>query len=289
MRVFNAWNQSLRQATNNTVSLRFYSGGSQGDERDFVRKMRAGQMDGAAVTSTGLGLVVRPVLVLSAPGLFEEYAQIDRVRTALAPELEAQFMENGYKLLGWGDVGRARLFSKNVIRRPTDLRSQRPWAWRDDLLFTEFLNVIGANGVRLGVPEVYPALQTGMIDALPASPLAAVALQWYTQLRYVTSQSSGILIGATILRKDKFEGLTADQRRALLETSNRAHRALAVAIRRDDERAYTTIQQRGIQVTDTRPFEQEWRDAGNQTRERLAGRVFPRELLARVERELQAR
>jgi TRAP-type C4-dicarboxylate transport system substrate-binding protein len=154
------------------------------------------------------------------------------------------------------------------------------------MLFTEFLNVVGANGVRLGVPEVYPALQTGMVDALPASPLAAVSLQWYTQLRYVTSQSSGILIGATILRKDKFDALTADQRRALNETSERAHRALASAIRRDDERAYRTIQQRGISVVNTQPYEQEWRQAGDQTRERLAGRVFPRELLQRVEREL---
>ena len=65
MRVFNAWNRSLQEETGGTLQLRFYPGGSQGDERDFVRKMRDGQMDGAAVTTTGLGQVARPVLVLA--------------------------------------------------------------------------------------------------------------------------------------------------------------------------------------------------------------------------------
>ncbi len=87
MRVFNAWNSSLQKLTNNTLKLRFYTGGSQGDERDFVRKMRAGQMDGAAVTTTGLGMVVRPVLVLALPGVITEYDHLDRVRE----ELNAHF------------------------------------------------------------------------------------------------------------------------------------------------------------------------------------------------------
>ena len=44
--------------------------------------MRAGQMDAAGITATGLGIIVRPVLVLSSPGLIETYDQLDRVRGA---------------------------------------------------------------------------------------------------------------------------------------------------------------------------------------------------------------
>ena len=80
MKVMQAWNRSLKKETQDRVELRFYSGGSQGDERDFIRKVRAGQMDAAGVTTTGLGMVVRPVLVLSAPGLITEYDQLERAR-----------------------------------------------------------------------------------------------------------------------------------------------------------------------------------------------------------------
>ena len=282
MRVFNAWNLTIQKQTNKTLSLRFYAGGSQGDERDFVRKMRAGQMDGAALTTTGLGQVVRQVLVLSVPGVFTEYDELDRVRDALSERFTGMFDEEGYTLLGWGDVGKTRLFSMERIERPSDIKKFRPWAWKDDLIFTEFLKVVGANPVRLGVPEVYPALQTKMVDTLPASALAAVALQWYTRLKYVSAQNSGIIVGATIIRKDKFEALSDEHKKVLIDTARRAHIALNRSIRRDDDRSYQTVLKRGIAAVDTSEHQAEWDDAGAQVRERLTGRIYPESLLDAV-------
>ena len=281
MRVFRAWDQELRQRTNGQLGLRFYAGGAQGQEPDYIDKMRAGQLDGAAVTSTGLGQIVRPVLVLSVPGVFESYAQIDRARRRLASQFEGQFDSNGYTLLGWGDVGKARLFSTERIERPSELRQRRPWVPRTDAVFAEMLDVIGAPPQRLGIPEVYPALQTRRIDTVPASAIAAVSLQWYTRLRYYSQQNSGVLIGATILKKEKFEALPEDQRTALMETSQRAHRLLQRAIRREDERSLTVLQRR-LEAVDTSPHQAEWDQVQDQTRDRLAGRRYPRALLNRV-------
>jgi TRAP-type C4-dicarboxylate transport system substrate-binding protein len=144
MKVFNAWNLTIKKETNDTLKLRFYPGGSQGDERDFVRKMRAGQVDGAALTTTGLGQLVRPILVLSVPGVLEEYEQLDNVRTELNDRFEKMFNEEGYTFLGWGDAGKTRLFSTEKIERPSDIKKHRPWAWKDDLIFPEFLKVVGS-------------------------------------------------------------------------------------------------------------------------------------------------
>jgi TRAP-type C4-dicarboxylate transport system substrate-binding protein len=282
MRVFNAWNLTIQKETDKTLRLRFYAGGSQGDERDFVRKMRAGQMDGAALTTTGLGQMVRQVLVLSVPGVFSEYDELDRVRDALGERFRGMFDEEGYTLLGWGDVGKTRLFSMERVERPSDIKKLRPWAWKDDLIFTEFLKVVGANPVRLGVPEVYPALQTRMVDTLPASALAAVSLQWYTRLKFVSARNSGIIVGATILRKDKFEALSDDHKRVLIETSRRAHAALNTSIRRDDDRSYETVLKRGITAVDTSETQAEWEAVGAKVRERLTGRVYPKSLLDAV-------
>jgi len=283
MRIFNAWNSTLQKETDNTLKLRFYTGGSQGDERDFVRKMRAGQMDGAAVTTTGLGMVVRSILVLALPDVITEYDQLDRVRDELNSRFAEMFDKEGYKLLGWGDVGKTRIFSMHKFERPSDLKKLRPWAWKDDLIFSEFLRVVGANGVRLGVPEVYPALQTKMVDTVPASALAAVSLQWYTRLKYVTADNSGIIVGATIIRKDKFEALTEEQQKVLVDTGIRAHKALNKSIRRDDDKSYDTILKRGITAIDTSAAKPEWEKAAKQVRTNLTGRVYPKSLLDAVE------
>jgi TRAP-type C4-dicarboxylate transport system, periplasmic component len=146
------------------------------------------------------------------------------------------------------------------------------------------LQTVGANPVRLGVPEVYPALQTGQVNVVPSSALAAVSLQWHTALTHVTQQSSSIIIGATIVRKETVDGLPEAQRTALRETAARAHTLLTRAIRRDDDRAYNTILERGITAVDTDPHRSEWEQAGERTRNALVGRLYSRELLQRVER-----
>jgi TRAP-type transport system periplasmic protein len=286
MRVFDAWNNSLRQRTQNRLQLRFYPGGTQGDERETLRKVRAGELDGAAVAQGGLSQIVRPVLVLQAPGVIESYAQLDRARTAMESEWSAQFEQNGVRFLGWGDVGQGRIFSTRAIRRPRDLRQARPWLWSEDTMFSEFLEVVGANGVRLTLPEVLPGLSSGRIDTVVASATAASALQWYTRTTHVSQQANTFLIGATIMSEQKYDSLPPDLQTALTETSTQAHRALIQRIRRDDDRYYTSLTTRhNITAVDQSPYQNEWQDAARQTRERLVGRVYSRELLERVMRE----
>ena len=287
MRVFEAWNNSLKQETNNALQLQFYAGGAQGDEKDFIRKIRAGQMDGAVVTATGLSQIVKPVLVLGAPGLITEYAQLDKVRGRFKGQFEEKFEAGGYTLLGWGDVGQARLFSTQKITRPSQLRTVRPWAWRDDVIYSEFLKAVGANPIRLGVPEVYPALQTGMVDTVPSSALSAVALQWFSRLKYMSKQPMGVIGGATILSKSKFDALSAEHQAVLTSTGVKAHHALRTSIRRDDAKAYRTLLSRGIQEVDTDPHKAEWDAKAKETRDRLAGRLYPKSMLARIEAALQ--
>lgn len=283
MRVLNAWNNSLKQRTNNRLQFRFYAGGAAGDERDAVRKMRVGQMDGAVITTVGLAQIVRPVLVLQAPGVCTSYAKIDAVRAQLASEFEREFDTAGYKLMGWGDAGTGRIFANRAVVSPSDMRQTRMWSWRDDPLWQSVLTAANVNGVELGLPEVYPALQTNRIDAFPGTAIAAVAFQWHTKATHVTGGSHDIVIGATVLKKDKFDPLPADLKTALLETSAQAHQSLARTIRRDDDRALQTILDRGVTQVNTAPQQAAWDQVFRTARNSLAGRLYSADLLARVE------
>jgi len=284
MKVMKAWNRSLKKGTENRVELRFYSGGSQGDERDFIRKVRAGQMDAAGVTTTGLGMVARPVLVLTAPGLIIEYDQLERAREELDGRFKKLFKDAGFVHLNWGDAGKNRIFSVHEFAKPSDLKTRRPWAWKDDPVFAEYISMIGANPVRLGVPEVYPGLQTRMVDTVPASAITAVALQWYTRLKYMAKTNFGILIGGAIVKQEKFDELSEGDQKVLLETSIRAAKANDALSRRDDARAYRSLISRGMVEVDTASHKAEWDAVAKKTRENLAGRVYSKSLLDAVEK-----
>jgi TRAP-type C4-dicarboxylate transport system substrate-binding protein len=282
MKILNAWNKTLQERTDGRLKMRFYPGGSQGDERDFVRKMRVGQLDGGVVTMTGMSLLVPAMNVLVLPGLLDTYPELDRVREKMAPKFEGMFEQEGFKLVGWGDAGKTRLFSVKPIKRPSEIKAMRPWVWKDDPIFVEFYQVIGASAVRLGVPEVYPALQTRMVDVISSSALTAVALQWYTRVKYMTAHNSAIIAGGTMMRKDKFDELPPDLKEAFESTAARAHELLNKVVRKEDQKAYDVIVKKGIIPVEAGDAKAEWDAADKAVRDKLTGRMFSKSLVEEV-------
>jgi TRAP-type C4-dicarboxylate transport system substrate-binding protein len=282
MKVLNAWNKTLQDRTDGKLKMHFYPGGSQGDERDFVRKMRVGQLDGGVVTMTGMSLLVPAMNVLVLPGLLDTYEELDRVREKMATKFEGMFEKEGFELVGWGDAGKTRLFSVKPIMRPSEIKAMRPWVWKDDPIFVEFYKVIGASAVRLGVPEVYPALQTRMVDVVSSSALTAVALQWYTRVKYMTAHNSAIIVGGTMMRKDKLDELPPDLREVFDSTAVRAHELLNKVIRRDDQKAYDIVLKRGIKSIEAGDAQAEWDAADKKVRDKLTGWLFSKSLVDAV-------
>ena len=282
MKILNAWNKTLQEKTDGKLKMRFYPGGSQGDERDFVRKMRVGQLDGGVVTMTGMSMLVPAMNVLTIPGFLNTYEKLDRVRGKMAPEFEAMFGKENMRLVGWGDAGKTRLFSVEPIKSPNQIKAMRPWVWKDDPIFVEFYQVIGANAVRLGVPEVYPALQTRMVDVISSSALTAVALQWYTRVKYMTAHNSAIIAGGTVMRKDKYDELSPELKEAFDSTAVRAHELLNKTIRKDDEKAYQVVLKRGIVPVEAGDAKADWDAAHKKVRDNLTGRMFSKSLLNAV-------
>lgn len=282
MKILNAWNETLQEKTQGRLKMRFYPGGSQGDERDFVRKMRVGQLDGGVVTMTGMSMLVPAMNVLVLPGFLETYEKLDRVRERMAGQFEAMFQKEGFKLVGWGDAGKTRLFSVKPIKGPSEIKAMRPWVWKDDPIFVEFYQVIGASAVRLGVPEVYPALQTRMVDVISSSALTAVALQWYTRVGYMTAHNSAIIAGGTMMRKDKLDELPPDLQEIFQSTADRAHDLLNKTIRKDDQKAYDVVIKKGIQAVEAGDSWAEWEEAHKKVRDNLTGRMFSKSLVDSV-------
>ena len=282
MKILNAWNKTLKEKTDGRMKMRFYPGGSQGDERDFVRKMRVGQLDGGVVTMTGMSMLVPAMNVLILPGFLDTYEKLDRVRAKMAEEFEGMFGKENMRLVGWGDAGKTRLFSVQPIKSPKQIKAMRPWVWKDDPMFVELYDVIGANAVRLGVPEVYPALQTRMVDVIASSALTAVALQWYTRVKHMTANNSAIIAGGTVMRKDKYDELPPELQSVFDSTAARAHELLNKTIRKDDDKAYQVVLKKGIVPVEPGDAQPDWDAAHEKVRDNLTGRVFSKSLVQAV-------
>ena len=75
---------------------------------------------------------------------------------------------------------------------------------------------IGAVPVPLGMPEVYGALRTRMVELVESTAIRYMALQRHTtDLAYVTGETSGVLIGAWLLQKSAFDQLQPEWQQSL--------------------------------------------------------------------------
>jgi TRAP-type C4-dicarboxylate transport system substrate-binding protein len=281
-RAFQELRKELREKTNGDVELKMYHGGVAGDEETVVRKMRVGQLDGALLTSTGLGALVPQVLVLQAPGLIRSYPALDDVRKELASEFEAMFDKAGYVLVSWGDSGQVRIFSKHKIQHPDDMKTVRPWVWRGSPTMRAFIEACGANGVTLGLPEVFGALQTGMIDTVIASSIGVLGFQWHTRLSTMTKPGGGIVVGAYVIRKDKLDALPKVARDHILTSATENADDFRDSGRKLDEEASEALAKR-LKTVNLWRNQHAWEAVQREARNALAGRLYSRSLLVRVQ------
>jgi TRAP-type transport system periplasmic protein len=283
MRAFDKMTADVSKRTNGSLRLYFYPGMVQGDERDVVRKMGTGQLQGGGFTFTGLGMVNPRVVFFQLPLFFTSVEQVDRVRAALRKELDASFEQHGYKCLGWGDIGFMHFFSVHPIRTLKDLQNQRVWAWGDDPVTKSFIRALGVSPTLAAMPQVFPGLLTGRLEVVYVSPLGLVTLQWQSKVRYAVAQPIFYATAATVVVKKVFDGLTDIERQVLTSSADKYHMEVTRGVRRANDLVMTSLKSSGLQVL---PMDSaDWakiQKASVEVQRSMVGRYFSKEFLDRA-------
>jgi TRAP-type C4-dicarboxylate transport system substrate-binding protein len=253
MKILSKGSAEIDTKTGSRVQIKYYAGGVQGDERDVVRKMNLGQLDGGAFTSVGLSMIEESIRVLELPRLFASAEELDYVADKMWPYFQDKFEKKGFRLQDRGEVGWIYIMSKDQLKSTGDLKSAKMWLWGDDGLVRAMYKKLGVSGVPLGVPEVEPALTTGRINACYGSPLAAVALQWNTKVKYMSSMPLSFAIGATVVKLDTIKKISASDQDLVLKIAKGMSKSLRKQIRKDNESAKKQMERKGVKIVETDP------------------------------------
>jgi TRAP-type C4-dicarboxylate transport system substrate-binding protein len=283
--VFEVWTAAVKKKSDSKLQLQFFYNGQQGDEGAMVDKMKAGQIDGAAVTAVGLSKIYLPILALQLPGALNSWDKLESAQSALAGDFEKGVSDAGFQLVGWGDVGLAHFFTKGdaTAKTPDALKSMKPYMWRDDKISPVFFSVVGATPVPLNVPEVLPQLKTSGINALNAPSLAVEQLQWGPELNNVNDMVTGCAIGALVFQSKRLNSLPGDLRTILTDTGAIASKALGQKIKDEDAAAYGRLSGKMNVVSLGDSDQAAWASAFKDTRKRLSQGTFDPALVSKIE------
>ena len=276
-------------ATQGRVKLQIYPGGIAGDEPEVVRKMRIGQIHAAALTITGLSEIDESFRVFGIPMFFRSYPELFRVIKGMEPELARRLDAKGFVLLNWGHGGWVHFFTRSPVHNVEELKKLKIFVWAGDDRSVQMWKANGFNPVALAATDILPALQTGMIDALPSPPLAANLLQWFRQAPYMADIGLGPLAGALVVSKSTWNKLTPADRAAIQVACRKAERRLEVEIPGQDSSAVTEMKKRGLNVVRISPANATaWRATAESFASQLREKTVPKDVLDLALRERAA-
>ena len=246
MNLLEDWGKEVKERSGGRLVFKFYPGGVQGDEPDVIKKMRFGQLHGGAFSGYGIGQMYSPARVMEVPFMFDTQAEIDYVRDQFTPEFEQGFQDNGYRLLGWMEVGFVYFFSKQPITNFDELKQRRIWLWQGDALGEALFRASDLAPVPLSITDVFTSLSTGLIDTVYCTPLASIALQWFTKTDYMTSVPMTNAMGALVVSNRFFDKLPDDLQQLLIETGRSTGQRLIAATREDNDKSLEVLKEEGI-------------------------------------------
>lgn len=287
MKTMHKIDEDVRAKTANRVGLKFFPGGVQGDEKDVIRKMRNGQVHGAAFTGFGLGSIVPEVRVLELPFMFDNLDELDYVRSQTNDYYEKAFDEKGYSLWGWTDVGFVYLFTKVPVKGPADMAAQKWWIWSGDPLAEIFFKAFKIAPIPLAAPDVLTSLQTGVVDAVYASPLACVALQWYSRVKFMSDMPITHGISAVVVSKKSLAGVSDADLAAIKDICHQHLADLTAKTRVQNNEAIEEVKKEGVQVVAVdAAARKEFTERGRAAWSDGVGTLYTQDLLDRIKKML---
>ena len=249
------WDKALRSMaaewsviTHGEVKVKIYSGGVAGNETVMLRKIRIGQLHGAAMTNLGLLEIAPAAQVTATPMLIRNHGEYDHIMEHMGPLFEQRIEDNGFIPLSWADAGWVRLFTKSPLNHPSELSNHKFFAWEGDPVSVEMFQAGGMNPVVVAATDVMPALQSGLINGFPSTPLGALALQWFGVAPHMLNVPWGPLTAITLLSKDAWDMIPAKYHAELRASSRRTGDAINTSVRKQDEKAIEVMKRYGLVV-----------------------------------------
>jgi TRAP-type C4-dicarboxylate transport system substrate-binding protein len=286
MNVMKEYDDAVRKESGGRLGFKIYSSGKAGDEKDVLRKIRLGQFHSAGFTGVGLGEIAPKVRILDSPFLFESYDEVDEVYRTFDKEFTEAFEENGFVLLGWAEVGFVYIFSKTPIFDANDVKKNKMWIWEGDPIAEAAFKSLNVSPIPLPITDVLTSLQTGLVNAVYTSPLAAIALQWFTRVKYMLDVPLADAAGAVVISKKKFDELPVDLQETLLRNGRKYMEKLTRSSREDNQKSIEALKKNGLEIL-VPPQEEkirEYRETGLRARRMLVGKLYTEEFLTRVEK-----
>ncbi len=247
MRQMRAGAIEIKKRTEGRVTIKFFGGGVMGSDKKVLRKIRLGQLQGGVFVSSALAEQYNNMNLYGMPFLFNSQDEVDYVRERVDERLLAGLYEAGFVSFGVAGGGFAMLMANVPVRSMQDLENQKVWVPEGDITSYAAMEALGLAPVILPITDVLTGLQTGLIDIIASSAVAAVVLQWHTKVKYITDLPVSYLSATLVVDRRTFDGLSEADQAVVRDVMSTIYRGFDSTSRKDNVEAAEALTGSGLE------------------------------------------
>jgi tripartite ATP-independent transporter DctP family solute receptor len=248
------------ERTDGKITVKLFAGGVMGNDVTMISSLQGGTLEMTVPdTSTLVGIGgLESFGLINLPFLFDKETEADALLDGpFGERLLAKLPEKGLVGLGFWENGfRHVTNSRKPINTAEDLSGLKLRVIQNPL-FIDTFTALGASAQPMPFPEVYTALEQGVVDG-QENPLATIlASKFYEVQDYAVLSRHIYSVWALLMSKKLWDQLSPDEQKIIAEAAAEATDFERQTIRAYAEKAIEELEAEGMEVTELPPEEME--------------------------------
>ena len=207
----------VESRSNGAIKVNVFYGGTLGGERELVEQLKLGTVHLCLGGWATYGAYLRKVLPWGAPYLFSDHEQIQRtVEGRIGQEIKATFLKQGIIWPGLYFRGNRQLTTNRNVQVPEDLKGMKI-RLPENPDWVVVWKAFGAIPTPIPSPEIFSALQTGVVDAQENPVSSNYNRKLWEVQKYMVMTNHIVDTQSYLLSKPFMDGLSAADRDLILK------------------------------------------------------------------------
>ncbi|MDP5241041.1 TRAP transporter substrate-binding protein [Uliginosibacterium sp. 31-16] len=209
----------LSQRTNGRITMKVFSSGALGTEKETLEQVKVGALDLVRVNISPMNNICQETLVPTLPFLFNSIDHMHKaLDSAIGDEILASCEPNGYVGLAFYDSGARSIYTKKPVRNIADMKGVKLRVQQSDL-WVSLAGAMGANATPMPMGEVYTAFKTGLVDAAENNIPSYESSKHFEVVKYYSKTEHSMAPEVVMYSKRMWDKLSPEDRKIIRQAA----------------------------------------------------------------------
>ncbi|UCB49096.1 MAG: TRAP transporter substrate-binding protein [Deltaproteobacteria bacterium] len=235
------------------IKVELYPSGQLGSNSQMLQGVSAGSIQGLLEPTSFLSGFDNVMNVVDLPYTFPDvWSTAKLFNGPVGDALRDHLAERGLVAASFYPYGERVMLVKFPVNKMDDFKGKKIRVMGSKMLQDQ-INAFGAAGVPMDVPQLYTALQQGVIDGIESTPPFFWTLRYYELAKYLFTEPDACVVTVFMMNKKWLDTLPADLRAAVLKSAEEVQPMAENFTRGAKGKSYDVMQKNGVKVINASP------------------------------------